>query len=563
MVTSVKRHMDTTAETAPVLIIGAGPIGLALSLDLAYHGIRSTVVDQGVKTGTELLGKAGGINERTMEFCRRWGIAQQASNWGAPSPHPNETVYCTSIFGGFEIGRDRSVRPPTPFSPEKWTKCPQTIFDPILSRAALETGLATICYQTRLDDVRQDAAGVSATVTDIASGKSHTLRSKYLVGCDGASSTVRSALDIPFSGQTLDFSLSIMMNIENFAQYHGRGSVERFMFIGPSGTWANITSMDYRNLWRLVLVGSEKKLDLDRLDVRAEICRAFGRSDIPFEILKVVPWRRSERIAERYRVGRILLAGDAAHTTSPTGGHGVNTGMGDVVGLGWMLAAILKGWGGEDLLDAYEIERRPVAIRNCSSSTRNYRYWVGEVDFAHVLDSSSVGERSRAKIAESLHAGLRFEWNSLGIVLGYRYDGSPIIVDDGTEPPADDVAIYLPTARPGHRAPHAWLPDGRSILDLFGKGFVLLDFSGRRHAADWISQRRITRNAPLSVAHIDDPEAASLYGKCFVMVRPDGHVAWRGDDLLALAPSVIDKMRGVAQPDHRSRRLAVHSDLGS
>ncbi len=537
----------TDTAAIPVLIVGAGPVGLALSLDLAYHGVASVLIEQGARTGDEMLGKAGGLNERTMEFCRRWGISGDVSSWGAPADHPSETMYCTSIIGGYSMGCDRSVRPPTALSPAKWTKCPQNVFDPLLARAALATGKVTIRYGTTFERLEQDGEGVAVELTDAVSGQRSRVRARYVVGCDGAGSVVRECLGIGFPGKSLDYSLSIMLNIRDFARYTGHKNVERFMFIGPRGTWANVTSMDWREMWRFVMVGSEQKLDLNTLDVRAELNRAFGRDDVPYEVLCVVPWRRSERIADRYRAGRVFLAGDAAHTTSPTGAHGLNTGLGDVNGLGWMLAGVISGWADPALLGAYEAERRPVAVRNCSSSTQNYRFWVGEVDFSKVLEPGPDADAAREKIGRSLSAGLHHEWNSLGIVLGYRYEGSPIVVPDGSPETPDPVAEYVPTARPGHRAPHAWLPDGRSILDLFGRRFVLLrlgrepaDVSDLVHAA----QRH---GLPLDVIDVHDEKIRALYERRLVLVRPDGHSAWRADAPPKDADRLVQTIRGSKQ----------------
>lgn len=537
----------------PVLIIGGGPVGLSLALELACHGIESVVVDQGRGTGAELVGKAGTLNERSMEFVRRWGIEEPATHWGGPAKAPNETVYCTAVFGGHVLGRARSSRPQGEYSPCRWTKCPQTVYDPLVAKTVLATGKVSILYSTRYESLEQDDGEVRADCVDLASGARTRIVARYLVGCDGATSTVREQVGIGYPGKMLDYSLSIMLDFENLAAFTGQPEVERYMLVGPRGVWSNLTFMDYRRMWRMVLVGSQERLSLDRLDVHGELKRALGRDDIPYEVLRAVPWRRSECVAERYRARRVFLAGDAAHSTSPTGGHGLNTGLGDVAGLGWMLAAVLQGWADPRLLDAYEIERLPVAARNGSASTANYRAWVGQVDFSGVLAEDAAGVAARANVAAALHTGLHLEWNSVGIALGYRYEKSPIIVPDGSAAPPDRVEEYVPTTRPGHRAPHAWLAPGRSTLDWYGRGFVLVQSvppvppnlvaSGDAGTERFIAAAR-HRGMPIRVEQIVDPAIGALYEQPHVLVRPDGHVAWRGGTLPDDPGEVLDIITG-------------------
>jgi hypothetical protein len=278
----------------------------------------------------------------------------------------------------------------------------------------------------------------------------------------------------------------------------------------------------------------------------ALVRRALGRDDVPFEIVRVLPWRRSQFAAGTFRAGRVLLAGDAAHTTSPTGGHGLNTGLGDVGDLGWILDALLRGWGGDGLLDAYDWERRTVAIRNSASSTRNYAAWVQSGGRDQVLADSPLGEQQRQAIGAQMSAMLRQEWHSLGVGMGYRYDDSPIVVPDGTPPTPDDPSEYVPTARPGHRAPHAWLADGRSTIDLFGDAFTLVRFGPDAPDARALVHAAGQVGLPLSVVTIDQPEIARCYERQLVLVRPDGMVAWRGDTLPRDPQWLVDVVRGIA-----------------
>jgi hypothetical protein len=241
----------------------------------------------------------------------------------------------------------------------------------------------------------------------------------------------------------------------------------------------------------------------------------------------------------------VLLAGDAVHQHSPTGALGMNSGVADAVDIGWKLAALLQGWGGRGLIESYDRERRPVGARNVHMATG---FFLSMEEFADVgagLDEDSEqGARARRELHDKLMREVGREFRTIGLQIGYRYDDSPICVPDGTPPPADDPAIYVPSARPGARAPHVWLRDGRSILDLYGRGFVLLRFGDADTAAIDAAARQ--RSVPLIIVDLDEPEAASLYERRLVLVRPDGHVAWRADTVPDDGMALIDRVRGAA-----------------
>lgn len=537
--------MSTHIEI-PVLIAGGGPVGLALALDLNHQRTHCLVVEQ--EAGTALIpqAKAGTHNERSMEFCRRWGLIDQIAA-AYPDDEARDTVYCTALDGHY-IGRSKvpsaRERGVPPVSPEMMRRCAQNQFDPILAKALRASEYGTLRYALKFESFEQDETGVTSQLRDLASGDVVQVRSQYLVGCDGAGSPIRKALGIPFDLiKQMDFSLSAMLRIDNLGQYHPFGSLERFMFIGPEGTWANMTSVDGRGLWRFTIVGAESALDASAFDITPVIRRAFGKLDIPYTVERVVPWRRAQTLARTYGQARVWLAGDSLHTTSPTGGHGLNTGIGDATDLSWMLAARVAGWGGDGLLPAYTLERRPVALRNLGSATQNYSAWVGR-GMDHATEDGPVGEAARRNIGDSLVVALHQEWSSQGIALGYRYDESPLIVPDGTPTTTDHPSFYVPTARPGHRAPHAWLPDGRSIIDLFGREFVLLSFGDDARLGQPLLDKARACGVPLRLERIDQPEIAALYQRRLVLVRPDGHVAWRGDALPDDVCALLDTVRG-------------------
>ena len=530
----------------PVLIVGGGPIGLTLALDLGWRGIRCMLIEQG--DGSIDLPRGAMVAARTMEFCRRWGIKDRIVHAGFPDDYKLDMVFCTSLAGHLlerdEYPCERDQRPP-PESPEKRTWCPQLLFDPTIARCAAELDAVSLRYRCRFEGLNQHPDRVVATATDLATGEPIEIESSYLVACDGSASAVRKAAAIELEGTpVLSYSVNVFFRCPGFLAAHDKGEAERYLFVGTEGTWGNATVVDGKEEWRLTVIGSSTRVDMDAFDARAAVHRAMGRDDVPFELIAVRPWRRAEAIAKDYRKGRVLLAGDAAHVMSPTGGFGMNTGVIDSVNLGWKLEAVLRGWGGPYLLDSYFPEQQPVAKRNSDFSTRNFNAWVAaQGDCSMIFDTGEAGARARRAVGTRLKETLTSEWQCLGVQLGYRYENSPICIADGTPAPPDDVSHYEPTARPGSRAPHAWLSDGRSTLDLFGRGFTLLRFGAADRGA--LEDAARAQGMPLAVHDIAAPEIAALYEKKLVLVRPDGLVAWRGDRA-ADAARIIAVARGAA-----------------
>lgn len=528
----------------PVLIVGGGPVGLAMAIELGWRGIGCTLIEQ--DDGTVDHPRLGIILGRTMEMARRWGIVDRIYDCGFNQDYPLNVVYCTSL-AGFELGRDSNpgcgAMPRPPQSPEKRQRCPQIWFNPILQKAAGEYPHVAIRHFCRLDSYTQDENGITAQVSDPRGGAAETIRAKYLVACDGAGSIVRRSVDVPMDGTPiLSYSVNLFVRSKAMLTAHGLGPAERYIFVGANGTWANMTVVDGRELWRFTIIGSAAMMDLDSFDAHAAIAKCTGIPDLDYELISIKPWRRTELTAREFRHGRVFLAGDAAHTMSPTGGHGMNTGLGDVANLGWKLEAVLKGEADDALLDSYTPERRAVAAHTAATSAKNFRNWISATDTANIMDDTAEGAATRARVgAHMLQAG-REDWDSIGVQLGYRYDESPIIVPDGTPAPAFTVVDYEQTARPGARAPHAWLADGRSTLDLFGHGFVLLRFGDA--AVDGFVDAARRLGVTLGVVEINDPAIAALYAGKLVLVRPDGHVAWRGDAAPADAEAILSTVSG-------------------
>ena len=361
-----------TGDRWPVLIVGAGPVGLALAGDLGWHGRRCLVVEQ--SDGSIYQPRMDLVGVRTMEFCRRWGIVDAVERSPYPRDYPQDNIYLTSLTG-YELGREKmppmNGEVPPPQSPQHRERCPQNMFDPILREFAESFPGVTIRYRTRLLAFAEDADGISASVEDVDSGKRETIRASYIAGCDGASSRVREMLGISMLGKpALTYTTNIIFRCPHLVSLHDKGKAYRHIFVGPEGTWSTMVAITGRDQWRMSIIGSAERKELTTEDIQAAIRRAVGR-DFEYEILTVVPWTRRELVAEHYGKGRAFILGDAAHVMSPTGGFGMNTGIQDAVDFSWKVDACLAGWGGTRLLDSYEIERRPVAQRNVAEATGN------------------------------------------------------------------------------------------------------------------------------------------------------------------------------------------------
>ena len=537
-------------DIVPVLVVGGGPVGLALAGDLGWRGIACTLVEQ--SDGSIYQPRMDLVGIRTMEFCRRWGIVPAVEGSPYPRDYAQDNIYLTSLTG-YELGRERfpgiGQAPPPKESPQRRERCPQNMFDPILRAFAASQNNAALRYRTRLVSFRQTADLVTAVVENAETGAREEILARYIVGCDGARSLVRETLGIAMQGNpVLTYTTNVIFRCPKLLSLHDKGKAYRHIFIGPEGTWSTIVAINGRDEWRFSIIGGSEQRDYTTDDIKAAIRRAVGR-DFEFEILSVLPWVRRELVAERYRGGRGFIAGDAVHVMSPTGGFGMNTGIQDVVDLSWKLAATIEGWGGDRLLDSYGIERQPIGTRNVTEASGNLRRMLSVPPHPDLLDDTPQGAATRDKVGREFSETMRREWFTLGAHLGYRYENSPICWPDGSAAPPDDPRVYVPTARPGHRAPHAFLADGRSTLDLFGRGFALIGFGADAAQAAPLLEAAKKRNLPLTFTAIAEPHIAALYQRKFVLVRPDGHVAWRGDHMPEDALCIIDVVRGAADRD--------------
>jgi 2-polyprenyl-6-methoxyphenol hydroxylase-like FAD-dependent oxidoreductase len=531
----------------PVLIAGGGPTGLALAAELGWRGVSCLVVEQG--DGSVDFPTTNLVNTRTCEHLRRWGLADEVRyRSGFPSDYPRNYIFVTRM-NGYEIARfdhpasgDPVSR--SPHSPEGRIWVSKPFFDPILQRHVKNLPSVEVRYHTALESFRQDDKKVVADVVDSQSGLHTTIEADYLVGCDGGKSAVRHQLGIQLQGafsQGMNVAVLFRSPLLSLSRH---GPAVQYQIINAQIQGA-IAAVDGRELWRLNIRGVKPE-QVDSLDAPGKLRHALGEN-VPFELLAVRPWTGHCVVAERYSHGRVFLAGDAAHLLWPAGGFGMNTGVGDAVDLGWKLAAMLEGWGGARLLDSYEPERRPIGMHNVTEAGEMRAGFDSQIPFSPVLEEDTEeGRRVREKAGEAIRRtrAKEFQHDSAGIELGYRYDDSPICVADGTPPPPSDHAFYTPTTRPGARAPHVRLGDGRSILDLFGRGFVLLVLSTKIGDVSVFTAAAKKAGLPLEVVSLAHAGAREAYERALVLVRPDGHVAWRGDSAPADAAEIIATVRG-------------------
>ncbi len=532
-----------------VLIVGAGPVGLTLALDLGRRGVRCTVIER--NTSTIQLPKMERCNARTMEIYRRLGIAQRVRDAGLPRDAPMDVFLALSMAG-----------PPLVHLPypsvaaataeiaahndggllEPYQLISQYTLEPLL-RSIVETipGV-TVRFGCELIAFTQDASSVTAVVQSNDAGE-ETIRASYLAGCDGGSSTVRKQLGIQLQGEG---------NIRKLRQalfrcddLYGRIPMGkgRHYHIAEGPLFPFIILQDSTRHWTLHAAASSD-------GEMAEIFRKSLAMPIEFEMLSVNEWTQHLLCAERYGEGRVFIAGDSAHLVIPTGGLGMNTGVGDAVDLSWKLAATLAGWGGRQLLASYEAERRPIGLRNVKASRAAMTGRLGwrAAYLPNVRDNTPEGAAMRAHMAALFDVQQRKVTEILGIEAGYRYVNSPIVWTEPGDGPDPDNPCYVPTTWPGARLPHVWLGEGAALHDRLGPGYTLLRLGGTQANTSSLEQSFREMRAPLEALDIANERARELYEFDLLLVRPDLHVVWRGNKLPQAAAKIAMAATGRLPP---------------
>lgn len=554
----------------PVLIVGGGPVGLTLAGELGWRGTPCLLVEE--RTAPTEHPKATLLGARSMEFYRRWSLTDAIYARALPPDVAYAIIFSTRL-AGHELYRVTSPsicetleRPPKvvararelQWSPYHKTQIGQQALEPVLWDFAADQAGVALRHGWRHLSFAEDAGGVTSQIEEVGTGRVETVRSLYLAACDGGGSSVRRSLGIRMNGRgRMRPNVSFVFDSDEFLCVHERGLGNLYFVFAPD-CFGVFTAIDGARRWSYQFYFLDPTKETRDLDPADALYRAMGRP-FAFTLKGVQHWHHHQSVARRWRSrlpaeavdgapGRVFLAGDAAHLFAPTGGVGMNTGIGDAVDLGWKLDAVLKGWGGPGLLEAYERERKPVAVRNSVISANN----SDKIDMVmdetppEVDETSATGERVRTEVARKIR-WMAKQFNSAGTHLGYRYADSPVVVPDGTPEPPDDPTQVVPSTWPGVRAPHAWTtPESRaqspSTLDWFGRDFVLVSANGADLSP--VTDAFARAGVPLRTRRLPCPGLARVFERAHVLVRPDGHVAWRGDGVPENPQEIADVVRG-------------------
>ena len=517
---------------AQVLIIGAGPTGLTLAIDLGLRGVRTIIIEQ--KEAPQFLPKMERCNARTMEIYRRMGIVDKVRTAGLPAHCPMDIFIVLSLIepplvhhphpsvaeAKVQIAKSQDGSLPL----EPYQLISQYTLEPLLKSIAETLPSVSVRYGCEFVSFEQDENSVTAQVKR-SDGSSATLRAAYMVGCDGGNSLVRRQLGIQLSGEA---------NIQQLRQalYYCEDLYERM----PIGKGRHYHVADAEGSF-LIVQDSTRHFTLHSVvETDADMARMFERvvaMPVKYDMLYVGQWRMNLLLGDRYGEGRVFLAGDAVHLVIPTGGLGMNSGVGDAIDLSWKLAATLQGWGGPKLLPSYETERRQVGERNVQASrfaTLGRRKWRGTWK-PNIRDNTPEGAETRANMARVADVEQRKSNEMIGAELGYRYVDSPLIASEPGEGPAHEFITYVPTTWPGARLPHVWLDDGTAMQDRIGydSGYSLLRLGKSTAEVAALAKAFASYGAPFRVLDIGDEGPRAVYGYDLLLIRPDLHVVWRGN----------------------------------
>jgi 2-polyprenyl-6-methoxyphenol hydroxylase-like FAD-dependent oxidoreductase len=540
-----------------VLIVGAGPVGLTLAIDLAWRGIDVTIVEMRARAAPPEP-KCNHVAARTMEIFRRLGIAEKVRNAGLPADYPHDISYRTT-FTGQELTRiqipcrrDRFTRKDGPDcnwpTPEPPHRINQIFLEPILFDQAAAQPRIDIINRASVDDVVVEDGSASVGLRDLETGAVRRLNCRYLVGCDGARSIVRKAIGAELTGD------AVVQRVQS-TFIRAPGLIDRQRHARAWGTGVinprragMVYAIDGRERWLVHNYLKPGELDFDSVDRDACIRTILGVGpDFQYDIISREDWYGRRLIANKFRDRSAFIAGDAAHIWVPYAGYGMNAGIADAMNLSWLIAAHLNGWAPSSILDAYEAERWPItsqvsrfAMSHAEAEIRRRGAIPDEIE-----EAGTRGELARMEVGRLTYEINVQQYACAGLNFGSYYDRSPIIIYDDAKHPTYTMDSYTPSTVPGCRTPHLWFEDGTSLYDAMGPEFTLLRFDPAIDVAPLREAAR-SRRVPLNLLDVHRPAAANCYDSGLVLSRPDQHVAWRGDRLPPDALALIDRVRGVA-----------------
>jgi 2-polyprenyl-6-methoxyphenol hydroxylase-like FAD-dependent oxidoreductase len=543
-------------DHADVLVVGAGPVGLSLAMDLAQRGI-SVIVAETRFAGEPPSVRCNHVSARTMEIFRRLGLAAAVRDAGLPSDYPNDVAFRTTATG-IEFSRIaipcRAERYTRKDGPDGWWPTPepphrinQIYLEPVMFAHAVAINGLRILSRTSVVDFEQREDGVCATARDLDRHQTREIFTRYLVGCDGAHSDVRHRIGVALHGD------SRLVDVQS--TYF---RAPQLLGLMPGPAWAIdcinprscglMFAIDGRELWLIhhfLRPGERSSSALDHDRGVREIL-GVGPS-FAFDILSREDWTARRMLAEHFRNGRVFLCGDAAHIWVPFAGYGMNAGIADAMDLSWMLAAVIKGWAEPALLNAYEIERRPITdqVSRYAMATSLARS-AQQVTIPGTIEQlGAEGDSVRARIGREAYDINVGQFCCGGLNFGYFYPDSPVIAYDGEAAPTYTIYDFSQSTVPGCRTPHLWLRDGRSLYDVLGHGFTLLRTDSEVDVGR-LAEAATHQRVPLTIMDVDSDEATTLYAKKLTLVRPDQHVAWRGDQVPDDPTGLIDLVRGAS-----------------
>ncbi|MFG2435819.1 FAD-dependent monooxygenase [Streptomyces sp. NPDC048508] len=525
-----------------VLVAGGGPVGLAAAVELRLRGVDCLVVEPR-RTVSRTRPRCKTLNVRTMEHLRRWGLAARLRE-RAPLPvsWSQDVVFCTSLTGR-ELSRFTGVLGLAPEGdrfPETGQQAPQYVLEEVLREAVQELAPGRVALGSKVVGVRQDDDLVTVTVEDGAGARA-VVTAEYVIGCDGPRSVVREEIGSRYTGgEALRPNFGMVFQSPGLRKHVAHGPAVQYWVVNAAAP-ALIGPLDQGDRWWAIAFGVDRETG-ER--TARQLIDAVAGHPVEATVLSTDPWTARMQIVDRMRHGRVFLAGDAAHLNPPFGGHGLNTGIGDAVDLGWKLAAVLGGWGGPEMLDSYESERRPVQERVIREATANMRVLSTELLADNLDADDEAGAQARKAADLRIQQTKKAEFHSLDLVIGLRIAASPILPveregGEGTE----GLALA------GDRLPHMFLEDGRSLYDLLGAGLTLLAL-GPDVSVTAMEEAAHRRGVPLTVVRLPDQSAtrqAELLGAHLAVVRPDQMVAWLGDEAPEDALALVEILSGRAR----------------